>query len=147
MKKAKFPSSILRKPVLAFLATNDKGGLAQAWNFRDVSSFYLILLAGELDVNKPQQWLLICLQRWATDKHVFLRAATSLSDGTSLSRHSVSGFPDVLHQHRTGGKGKDTNRESHNREKQPGTGNLHFPTLVYLIFSLLVFYLFAGTSV
>lgn len=136
MKKAKFPSSILRKTVLAFLAINDKARVAQAWNFKDVSTFYLILLARELDVNKPQQWLLIRLQRWATDKNVFLRAASSLcSGGTRQSRQSASGFPDVLHQHRTEGKDKDTNRESHDREKQPGAGNMHFPTLFYLTFS------------
>lgn len=100
MKKAKFPSSILRKPVLAFLATNDEAGLAQAWNFRDVCSFYFILLAKESDLNKPQQWLLLCPQRSAPDKNIFLGAATSLHS-TSQSRQSLPGLPDVLHGERT----------------------------------------------
>lgn len=141
MKKAKFPSSILRKPVLAFLATNDKAGLAQAWNFRDVCSFYLILLAKESDLNKPQQWLLLCPQRSVTDKNIFLGADTSLHS-TSQCRQSLPGLPDMLHEERT---------KIQRKSPQKGADRKHtFPTPVYLISSLegvVCFNLLAATRV
>lgn len=124
MKKAKFPSSILKKPVLAFLATNDKAGLAQTWNFRDECSFYLILLAKESDLNKPQ--LLLCRQRSARDKTIFLGAATSLH-GTIMM--AVQTEPVRFAWHAAWGKDKETEKVTTERKHT-------FPTLVFLIFSL-----------
>lgn len=100
---------------------------------KDVSSFHLILLAKESDLNKPQQWLLLCLPRSATDKNISLRAATSAwhhHDGTSQSRQSLSGFPVVLHEERTKIQRKSPQKEADRQRKHT------FPTPVYLIFSL-----------
>lgn len=122
MKKAKFPSSILRKPVLAFLATNDKAGLAQAWNFRDVCSFYFILLAKESELNKPQQWLLLCPQRSAPDKNFFSRSCH-----ISAQHQPVQTEPARLAWRATWGKDKDTEKVTTESCRQ--RENTHFPRL------------------
>lgn len=105
--------------------------MAQTWNFRDECSFYLILIAKESDLDKPQ--LLLCLQRSARDRNLFLGAATSLHGTIMMAPASPDRACQVcLTCYMRKGQ---RCRESHHRRKQ--TERKHtFPTPVFLIFSL-----------